>query len=73
MVISNVTLPVFPPYSLDKYSTISTPWKKYKKQFENLLLALYVQNRAQKKALLLNYLVEEAYNIYENLSSGRPN
>ena len=31
-----------------------------------------VQDGAQKKALLLNYLGDEAYNVYENLSTGRP-
>ena len=45
--------------------------KKYKKRFENLVLAVNVQDGAQKKALLLNYLGDEAYNIYENLSTGR--
>ena len=45
--------------------------KKYKKRFENLVLAVNVQDGAQKKALLLNYHGDEAYNIYENLSTGR--
>ena len=35
------------------------------------MLALNVQDGAQKKALLLNYLGDEAYDIYENLSTGR--
>ena len=72
MAISNLTLPAFPPFSLDEYSTMSTRWRKYKKRFENLVLALNVQDGAQKKALLLNYLGDEAYNVYENLSTGRP-
>ena len=63
MVISNFTLPAFPPFSLDEYSTISTPWRKYKKRFENLVLAFNVQDGVQKKALLLNYLVDEAYDV----------
>ena len=42
------------------------------KRFENLVLALNVQDGAQKKALLLNYLGDEAYDVYENLSTGRP-
>ena len=31
-----------------------------------------VQDGAQKKALLLNYLDDEAYDVYINLSTGRP-
>ena len=65
-------LPAFPPFSLDEYSTISTRWRKYIKRFENLVLALNVQDGAQKKALLLNYLGDEAYDVSENLSTGRP-
>ena len=45
--------------------------KKYKKRFENLVLVVNVQDGAQKKALLLNYLGDEAYDLYENLSTGR--
>ena len=63
MVISTFTLPAFPPFSLDEYSMISTPWRKYKKRFENLVLAFNVQDGVQKKALLLNYLVDEAYDV----------
>ena len=73
MAISNLTLPAFPPFSLDEYITISTRWKKHKKRFENLVLALNVQDGAQKKALLLNYLGDESYDVYKNLSTGRPN
>ena len=31
-----------------------------------------VQDGAQKKALLLNYLDDEAYDVHINLSTGRP-
>ena len=64
---------MFPPFSLDEHSTISTRWRKHKKCFENLVLALNFQDGAQKKALLLNYLGDKACNIYENLSTGRSN
>ena len=45
--------------------------EKIQKRFENLVLALNVQDGAQNKALLLNYLGNEAY-VYENLSTRRP-
>ena len=47
--------------------------KKNKKCFENLVLAHNVQDGTQKKGFLLNYLGDEAYDIYKNLSTGRPN
>ena len=40
MAISALTLPAFSPFSLDEYSAISASWRKYKKRFENLVLAL---------------------------------
>ena len=43
---------------------------KYKRKFENLVVALNVTDDRQKKALLLNYVGEEAYKVYENLTSG---
>ena len=39
---------------------------------ENLALALNVQDGVQKKPLLLNYLDDEAYDVYENSSTVRP-
>ena len=70
MAIANLTLPSFSVFTLDDYTTISTPWKKYKRRFENLIIALNVTDDKQKKALLLNYIGEEAYEVYENLTTG---
>ena len=39
---------------------------------ENLVLALNVQDGVQKKPLLLNYLDDEAYDVYENSFTVRP-
>ena len=72
MAISNLILPAFPPFSFDEYSTILTRWRRCKKRFENLVHDLNLQDGNQKKALLLNYLGHEAYNVYENLFTGRP-
>ena len=70
MAITNLTLLSFPVFTLDDYTTISACWKKYKRRFENLVVALNVTDDRQKKALLLNYIGEEAYEAYVNLSSG---
>ena len=37
------------------------------------MFALNAQDGVQKKALLLNYLGDEAYDVFENLSTGRAN
>ena len=52
---------------MDDYTTVSTRWEKYKKRFLNLCVALNVKEDTQKLALFLNYIGEEAYDIYDNL------
>ena len=70
MAIANLTLPSFTVFILDDYTTISTRWNKYKWIFENLFIELKVTNDRQKKAFLLNYIGDEAYEVYENLTTG---
>ena len=70
MAFTDLTLPSFPVFTLNDYITISTHWKKYKRRFENLVIALNVTDDRQKKALLLNYIGEEAYEVYQNLITG---
>ena len=72
MAISNLTLSALPQLSIHEYITISTRWKKYKKRFENLVLALNVQDGPQKNTLLLNYHGDEAYDVNKILSTRRP-
>lgn len=67
MAISTLNLPTFPKFDTDDFTTISTRWEKYKKRFLNLCVALNVEEDKQKLALLLNYIGEEAYDIYDNL------
>lgn len=62
-----LNIPNFPKFDLDDYNTISTRWEKYKKRFINLCVALNITDDKQKLALLLNYIGEEAYDIYDNL------
>ena len=50
--ISNLALPPFQSFTLDNYNTISTRWEKYKKDFENLIITLNVEDKTQKKILL---------------------
>ena len=62
-----LTLPSFPKFDLDKFTTVGTRWTKYKKRFVNLCVALNITDDKQKLALLLNYIGEEAYDTYDNL------
>ena len=64
---TSLNIPNFPKFDLDDYNTISTRWEKYKKRFLNLCVALNVVEEKQKLALFLNYIGEEAYDIYDNL------
>ena len=57
-------------FTLDDYTTIFTNWTKCKRRLENLVLALNVTDDRQKKALSLNYIDEETYQVYENLTTG---
>ena len=61
VAIVSLTLATFSVFTLDDYTIISTYWKKYKWRFENLVIAVNVRDDNQKKALLLNYIGEEAY------------
>ena len=66
MAVKNLNMPVFPPFDLDDYTTVGTRWTKYKKRFANFCVALHVTDDKQKLALLLNYVGEEAYDIYDS-------
>ena len=64
---SSLQIPTFPSFSLDETTMIATRWGKYKKTFDNLLIALNVTNDSRKLPLSLNYVGEECYEIYDNL------
>ena len=67
MAVANLNIPTFPSFDLDDHTTTATRWEKYKKRFLNLCVALNVQDDKQKLALLLNYVGEELYDIYDSL------
>ena len=62
-----LTLPSFPKFDLDEFTTVGLRWTKYKKFFMNLCIALNITDDKQKLALLLNYIGEEAYDVYKNI------
>jgi hypothetical protein len=67
MAVSTLNMPSFPSFDTDDVTTIATRWTKYKKRFQNLCVAVNVTEDKQKLALLLNYVGEEVYDIYDSL------
>ena len=63
----NISLPTFPQFDVEEFSTVAIRWTKYKKRFENLCVALNVSNDKQKLAMLMNYVGERVNDIYESL------
>lgn len=63
----NVSLPTFPQFDVEEFSTVAIRWTKYKKRFENLCIALNVSNDRQKLAMLMNYAGERVNDIYDSL------
>ncbi|MCG7866506.1 MAG: hypothetical protein JAY74_09055 [Candidatus Thiodiazotropha taylori] len=64
-----INLPPFPPFQVHaEEQSAGTRWRKYLAKFENLLTALNIVNDDRKKAMLLHYIGEEAYDIYDSFS-----
>ena len=65
----SMALPNFYPFPVhsDEQSS-GVRWRKYIDKFENLLCALDVHDDARKKALLLHYIGDEAYDIFDSFS-----
>ncbi|KAL1470826.1 hypothetical protein MTO96_024002 [Rhipicephalus appendiculatus] len=63
------SLPFFPPFNRGTAPVaIGDRWRRWIDRFENLLVALQINNAEQKKALLLHYIGEETYDVYASLS-----
>ena len=67
MAVSTLNIPSFPSFDTDDVTTIATRWTKYKKRFKNLCVALNITDDKQTLALLLNFVGEEVYDIYDSL------
>ena len=63
------SLPPFPPFDVDDDSTATGQrWSKWKKRFENFLLAMDITDETRKRALLLHYIGSPAFDIFETLT-----
>ena len=67
MASKNINLPNFQTFDLTEITTIGTRWKKYVKRFEILCNALAITDDKQKVSMLLSYVGEEVFDIYENI------
>ena len=61
-------LPFSPPFVTDSDPASTGPrWTKWVKRFENFLTAMNVTEPKRKRALLLHYIGEVAYDIFDTL------
>ena len=66
-------LPPFPAFDPSPDTgDVPTRWRKWLARFENLTTALNIDDPTRKKALLLHYLGEETYDIYDTLHVEAP-
>ena len=67
MAVTTLNLPNFPIFDITESTTIATRWKKYKRKFEILCDALAVTDDKQKVSMLLNYIGDDVFEIFENI------
>ena len=67
MAVANLKLPALPAFDLTKKETLKTRWNKYLKRFNTLCKAISVTDDSQKLSMLLTYIEDEMYEIYENI------
>ena len=58
----------FTPFLIHDENTAGTRWKKWIEKFENFLLVCNVTDDKRQKAMLLHYIGDEAYEIYDSFS-----
>ena len=69
MAVQNLTLPQFPTFNAsEEPSNLFPRWEKYKKRFDLLCNAIGVTDQKQKLSMLLTYIGDETYEIYENIT-----
>ena len=67
MAVKTLNLLSFPIFDITEGTTIATRWKKYKRKFEILCNTLAVTADKQKVSMLLNYVGDDTFEIYENI------
>ena len=63
------SLSPFPSFNIEDDPTATGQrWTKWKKRFENFLLAMNIEDATRKRALLLHYIGSSAFDIFETLT-----
>ena len=61
-----MALPSFPSFDVDIDKTnAGTRWEKYLSRLENLLVGMNITNDGRKRALLLHYVGERVFDVYD--------
>ncbi|CAB4029330.1 Hypothetical predicted protein [Paramuricea clavata] len=62
------SLAPFSPFNVEDDSTATVQrWTKWKKRFENFLLAMDIDDETRKRALLSHYIGSSAFDIFETI------
>ena len=65
-------LPTFPPFSVhQEEQSAGQRWKKWLEKFDNMLCAMDITSDSRKKALLLHYVGEETFDIYDTFTDAQ--
>ena len=67
MTVANLNLPAFPTFDLNEKDTLKTRWNIYLKRFNTLCKAIGVTDDSQRLSMLLTYIGDEKFEIYENI------
>ena len=67
-----MNLPTFPEFDLQLRETTPILFEKYVKRLINLFCAMNIDDKAQKKAMLLHYVGEETCDIFDTLTVAEP-
>ena len=61
-------LPPFPSFDAENQENLAARWQRWFARFENLMVALDVEDDKRKRALLLHYMGESTLDIFETLA-----
>ena len=61
-------LPPFPSFDAENQENLAARWQRWFVRFENLMIALDVEDDKRKRALLLHYMGESTLDIFETLA-----
>ena len=67
VAVANLNLSTFPTFNLTGKDSLKMRWNKYLKRFNTLLKVIGVTDDGETLSMLLTYIGNEMYEIYENI------